>query len=267
MKDELGDRMKKNYEDRFKTSLMRRTYTVIRIDGKAFHTYTKGLNRPFDNGLIEDMDATTRYLCENIQGAKLGYVQSDEISILITDFDTLTTQAWFDNEVQKMVSVGASLATAKFNQLRIPRQLEKAWGKEIPDGYIPENFGKLAHFDARVFQLPTYDEVRNYFIWRQKDATRNSVSSVAQSKFSQKELHGKSTTQLKEMLADIGEPWEDYTEGQKMGRIAVKETYKVPVQEGWKDYGVNDHVERTRWVSKNAPSFMAYTIPVTPNEY
>jgi tRNA(His) guanylyltransferase len=124
MKDQLGDRMKDFYEDRTRYKLARRTNTIIRIDGKAFHTYTKGLQRPFDQGLMEDMDKTTEYLCQNIQGAKFGYVQSDEISILITDYDDIDTHAWFDGNLQKMASIAASLATAKFNQLRIMRHME-----------------------------------------------------------------------------------------------------------------------------------------------
>ena len=117
MKDDLGNRMK-DYEQRTRIKLPRRTNTIIRMDGKAFHTYTKGLDRPFDENLMYDMNATTQFLCENIQGAKIGYVQSDEISILLTDFDKLTTDAWFDYNVQKMVSVSASLATGKFNERR-----------------------------------------------------------------------------------------------------------------------------------------------------
>jgi tRNA(His) 5'-end guanylyltransferase len=119
MRDDLGNRMKENYENRTRISLPRRSYTVIRIDGKAFHTYTKGLNRPFDRRLIEDMNATAAYLCKNIMGAKLAYVQSDEISIVITDFEDISTQAWFDNNLQKMCSVAASMATSEFNRLRL----------------------------------------------------------------------------------------------------------------------------------------------------
>ena len=120
-KDDLGTRMKEFYENRYRIFLPRRTNVLIRIDGKAFHTYTRGLNKPYDDGLMEDMNETTKYLCENIQGAKMGYVQSDEISILITDYDDISTSAWFDNNIQKMCSIAASLATAKFNQLRMAR--------------------------------------------------------------------------------------------------------------------------------------------------
>ena len=222
MKDPLGDRMKDFYEDRTRYKLARRTNTIIRIYGKAFHTYTKGLQRPFDQGLMEDMNKTTEYLCQNIQGAKFGYVQSDEISILITDYDDITTHAWFDGNLQKMASIAASLATAKFNQLRMARS---TWeGSDIAgsldqDGI--ENF-KLAMFDARVFQIPYQEEVINYFIWRQQDATRNSISSVAQSLYSAKELHGKKTSDMQEMIFQKGINWNDYSPREKRGSVIRK---------------------------------------------
>lgn len=228
MKDQLGDRIKDFYEDRTRYKLARRTNTIIRIDGKAFHTYTKGLQRPFDAGLIEDMNKTTEYLCQNIQGAKFGYVQSDEISILITDYDDITTHAWFDGNLQKMASIAASLATAKFNQLRMARAAknaiyyeEKDCSYEYLDETRIENF-KLAMFDARVFQIPYQEEVINYFIWRQQDATRNSISSVAQSLYSQKELHGKKTDEMQEMIFQKGINWDDYSPREKRGSVICK---------------------------------------------
>ena len=228
MKDSLGDRMKDFYEDRTRTKLARRTNTIIRIDGKAFHTYTKGLQRPFDEGLMEDMNKTTEYLCQNIQGAKFGYVQSDEISILITDYDDLSTHAWFDNNLQKMASIAASLATAKFNQLRMARFSRNSGiePKYRDESYISETeieLFKLATFDARVFQIPYQEEVINYFIWRQQDATRNSISSVAQANFSDKELHGKKTNDMQDMLMlQKGINWNDFTPREKRGSIICK---------------------------------------------
>jgi len=228
MKDELGDRMKDFYEDRTRYKLARRTNTIIRIDGKAFHTYTKGLQRPFDEGLMEDMNKTTEYLCQNIQGAKFGYVQSDEISILITDYDDLSTHAWFDNNLQKMASIAASLATAKFNQLRMARFSRNSGiePKYRDESYISETeieLFKLATFDARVFQIPYQEEVINYFIWRQQDATRNSISSVAQANFSDKELHGKKTNDMQDMLMlQKGINWNDFTPREKRGSIICK---------------------------------------------
>jgi len=222
MNDNLGDRMKDFYEDRTRYRLARRTNTIIRIDGKAFHTYTRGLKRPFDEGLMEDMNKTTEYLCQNIQGAKFGYVQSDEISILITDYDDISTHAWFDGNLQKMASIAASLATAKFNQLRTLRRMEELHDYEIMN-VVEET--KLAMFDARVFQIPYQEEVINYFIWRQQDATRNSISSVAQANFSAKELHGKKTNQMQDMLMlEKGINWNDFTPREKRGSVIRKVT-------------------------------------------
>lgn len=227
MKDALGDRMKDFYEDRTRHKLARRTNTIIRIDGKSFHTYTRGLTRPFDQGLMEDMDKTTEFLCQSIQGAKLGYVQSDEISILLTDYDEITTDAWFDGNLQKMASIAASLATAKFNQLRMERASSVYLVDDKGEPHRTLHLGeiknsKLAMFDARVFQIPYQEEVINYFIWRQKDATRNSISSVAQSLYSPKELHGKKTDEMQEMIFQKGINWNDYTPREKRGSVIRK---------------------------------------------
>lgn len=227
MKDALGDRMKSFYEDRFRYKLPRRSFTILRVDGKSFHTYTRGLKRPFDKGLIEDMNLTATYLCENIQGAKMAYVQSDEISVVLTDFDDLQTDAWFDGNIQKMCSIASSLATAKFNQLRMSRS---TWEGMDISGYLDqeeiERF-KLAMFDARVFQIPFEEEVVNYFIWRQQDATRNSISSVAQSLYSPKDLHGKKTDEMQEMIFQKGTNWNDFSPREKRGGVIrkVEKTY------------------------------------------
>lgn len=221
MKDELGERIKTYYEDRFRYKLPRRAYTIMRIDGKAFHTYTRRLERPFDDGLINDINVTTAYLCKNIMGAKMGYVQSDEISILITDFDTQDTQSWFDYNVQKMTSIAASLATSEFNRLRLIR---KCMGGDI-EGYVDAidlSTFNMANFDARVFQIPSRVEVENYFIWRQQDAVRNSISSVAQSLYSPKELHGKKTNDMQEMIFQKGINWNDYNFRKKRGAVIGK---------------------------------------------
>ena len=221
-KDSLGDRMKEFYENRTRNFLPRRTYTIIRVDGKAFHSYTRGLVRPFDEKLVNDMDETACYMCKNIQGAKFAFVQSDEISILLTDFEGLTTDAWFDGNIQKMASISASLATAKFNELR-------------PN--------KIALFDSRVFTIPSDIEVENYFIWRQQDTTRNSISSVAQSMFSHRELENKNTDQMQEMCFQKGVNWNDFSAKLKRGRLIVKQDYE---KEG---------AIRTKWVSIEPPIF------------
>lgn len=269
MKDELGDRMKEFYENRTRMFLPRRTFTMIRIDGKAFHTYTRGLTRPFDQGLIDDMDATTKYLCEGIQGAKFGYVQSDEISILLTDFEKLSTDAWFDGNIQKIVSIAASMATAKFNQLRMLRHVKNKFEQgttNVTYRYIDllEEI-KLAQFDARTYTIPTEDEVINYFIWRQQDATRNSISSAAQSLYSPKELHGVKTDDMQELIFQKGINWNNYPIGQKRGRSIVKRNTLVEVKpeaynksKDKSNFIVNNDgffVERSQWTVVEPPIF------------
>ena len=253
MKDDLGDRMKSHYEDRTRYSLPRRTYTIIRLDGKSFHTYTRGLKKPFDRELFEDIDNAIIAMLPEIQGAQFAYTQSDEISILLTDFATPQTSAWFDGLLQKMASVSASIITAHFNQQRLARFVEKHSLNVLRDD------APIAYFDARVFTIPDRTEVMNYFIWRNQDCSRNSVSMVAQANFSHKELQGKSTTEMHEMLHVKGVNWAtDYTDREKNGALIVKESYDGPVT--W----VGDEklfkvvplvVQRTRWVSKGAWKF------------
>lgn len=215
-KDQLGNRMK-NYEVRSRTSLPRRTYAIIRIDGKAFHTYTKGLNRPYDEDLMEDMNETTKFLCKNIQGTKFGYVQSDEISLLLTDFEQNDTQAWFDYEVQKMTSIAASMTTAIFNRLRLKRLKNGIFANEI------EEHGKMAMFDARVFAITDPFEVANYFVWRQQDATRNSISMAAQYHCGHKATMKKSSNEKQDMIFQTtGVNWNDYPERFKRGALIQK---------------------------------------------
>lgn len=222
MQDAIMDRMKENYEMRTRTYLPRRTYTIIRLDGVAFHTFTKGMNRPYDDGLIEDMNETARYLCSKIQGARFAYVQSDEISILLTDFDKTTTSAWFDGEVQKITSVSASMAAAKFNHLRTMR-LFNTQDIDVGDaifGSLPNM--KLAAFDSRPFTIPDPIEVANYFIARQKDCTRNSITMAAQSVYSHSELEGKSSNEKQEMLFQKGINWNDYPTRYKRGGFITR---------------------------------------------
>ena len=216
-------RIKENYEYRSKNFLTRRTPVICRIDGKAFHTYTKGLKKPYDFDLMSDMDNTAIYLCENIQGAKCAYVQSDEISILITDYDDFQTQAWFDNNVQKMTSVSASLTASKFNQLRLIRQYEDGI-KMGEDPFSLINY-TLANFDSRVFNIPK-EEVTNYFIARQKDAVKNSISMLAQSLYpNHKDLDKKNSNERQEMCFQKGVNWNDVDPGAKRGRFIIKNTY------------------------------------------
>lgn len=205
--DSLGDRMKRQYEDRTRVMLPRRTYTILRVDGKAFHTFTRGLQRPFDHGLAACMNHAARRLCEEVQGARLAYVQSDEISVLVTDFTTISTDAWFDGNLQKIVSVAASIATAAFNH--------------VFTDY--DNEPTQALFDARAFTIPDPVEVENYFIWRQKDAVRNSIQSMAQSIFPHGRLQGLNCDQLQELIfSETGQNWNDLPVEEKRGRVVRK---------------------------------------------
>lgn len=257
MRDDLGDRMKSSYEDRTRYMLPRRTYTIIRLDGKAFHTYTRGLKKPFDNDLFEDIDNAIIAMLPDIQGAVFAYTQSDEISILLTDFATPQTSAWFDGNLQKVGSVAASIMTAEFNQVRFERAFKIAQGLPM-DLKNAKLIKHLAYFDARVFTIPDRIEVMNYFIWRNQDCARNSVSMVAQSLFSHKELQGKSTATMHEMMHAKGVNWAtDFPDGAKNGRLIVKESYQACVSiPDVKNFKVNSAaVERTRWVAKGAWKF------------
>lgn len=243
-KEAIGIRMKDDYEKRFQVDLMRRTYTMLRLDGKAFHTYTRGFKRPYDLGLMRIMDLTAKTLCEKIQGAKLAYVQSDEISILLTDFETMKTDAWFDGNVQKMTSISASIATAAFNN-----------GMYL-DEEILANMDRVAYFDSRVFQLPSREEVINNLIWRQQDATRNSIQMGAQSMYSQKQLHGKNTSELQEMMFQKGQNWNDYPVGFKRGRIILKEKEElVEIKNPKNPEAEKKFITRTGWGVFEPPIF------------
>lgn len=217
-KDSLGDRMKENYENRAKTYLVRRMPVIIRLDGKAFHSFTKGFKRPYDEIFHNTMNSTLQCLCENIQGCKFGYTQSDEITLVLTDYDTLTTDGWFDYAVQKMCSVSASMATLAFNRwlwalvAEYENDYMEAWiYSQEEEKYINNNedekyinnlvdaVNKGAMFDARCFNIPE-EEVCNCLIWRQQDATRNAIQMLGQCNFSHKELQGKSCNDIQDML-------------------------------------------------------------------
>ena len=206
-KDSLGDRMKEFYENRAKHYLTRKMPVMIRIDGKSFHSFTKGFYRPYDEVFHNAMNATLLYLCKNIQGCKFGYTQSDEISLVLTDLDTSTTDGWFDYGVQKMCSVAASMATLEFNRQFI-KAIRDWWNKPyapmddvnkpLYDAYL-KAIERGAMFDARVFSIPE-EEVANAFIWRQQDATRNAIQMLGQAHFSHKQLEGRSCNDIQDML-------------------------------------------------------------------
>ncbi len=227
--DDLGIRMKTYYEQIPKTKLIRRVPVAIRIDGKAFHTFTRGFKKPFDRYLMDCMQKTMKALCENIQGCVLGYTQSDEITLILTDYKKLTSQAWFDYEVQKMCSIAASIATLAFN-----REFSDLTRSLICDTDLKEDEfmyvqkvilkaeEKGALFDARCFNIPK-EEVTNLIYWRQLDATRNSIQMVGHANFSHRELQNKSCNEIQDMLiTQKGINWNDFATDEKRGSCCVK---------------------------------------------
>lgn len=227
MFDALGDRMKKNYEDRYRIYLTRRTPVIIRIDGNAFHTFTRGLDRPFDFDFMWVMQQTCLNLCENIQGCVGGYVQSDEISLLLIDYQNLNTDAWFDYNLQKITSIAAARSTVIFNKFVdcVCEKYRKEYWEMRDDEhryFLWADKLDKAMFDARAFNIPK-EEVCNYFIWRQQDATRNSIQAAGQTYFSHKELDHKSQSDIQEMLFQKGINWNDYFTDQKRGAFVCKE--------------------------------------------
>ena len=270
--DELGIRMKTYYEQIPKTRLMRRTPVAIRIDGKAFHTFTRGFQKPFDEVLVKSMQETMKYLCENIQGCVLGYTQSDEITLILVDYKKLNSAAWFDYEVQKMCSIAASMATMAFNKA-FEDSLEDFFNKnthlveygthcqhefislekeELNSNYI-KAIEKGAMFDARCFNIPK-EEVTNLIYWRQLDATRNSIQMVGQAHFSHKELHEKSQSQIQDMLfTQKGINWNDFPTHLKRGSCCIKEYYYGNISESNNGYSIPI---KSHWIiDKEIPIF------------
>ena len=234
VKDELGMRMKEFYEEVPKTRLVRRIPVAIRIDGKAFHTFTRGFQKPFDEILVKSMQDTMKYLCENIQGCVLGYTQSDEITLILVDYQNLNSCAWFDYEVQKVCSIASSMATMAFNKF-FTKNVNYFEMTHEHDDTINEYCTTLvnaaekgAMFDARCFNIPK-EEVCNLIYWRQLDATRNSIQMVGQANFSHKELQNKSCNMIQEMLfAEKGINWNDYPTYLKRGSCCIKTTIQNP---------------------------------------
>lgn len=236
----LGDRMKW-YEKGVGKVLSKEYPAMIRIDGKAFHTYTKGFDKPFDDFIFGAMEYTTIKLCEEMQNVRIAYMQSDEISLLMTVGENPDSQHWFGGKVDKIVSVAASIASAHFNHY-----MDKMyWNPKIMAAEIVGDAPrrKIAVFDARTWNVPS-DEANNVFVWRQQDAIRNSVSALAQSVFSHKELHGKDVETMKVMLAERGILWHELSEVLQRGCIIEREFYE------------KEEAVRSRWVSsKTTPVF------------
>lgn len=260
--DELGIRMKEFYEQVPKTRLVRRMPVAIRLDGKAFHTFTRGFQKPFDEVFGRTMRDTMKYLCENIQGCVLGYTQSDEITLILIDYKKLTSSAWFDYEVQKMCSVSASMATMAFNRIFCDNIQSYAFdwktsmtpqSVSIQENHLKyvETLKKAAYkgamFDSRVFNIPK-EEVANLIYWRQLDATRNSIQMVGQANFSHSELMNKSCNQIQEMLfqeRDIN--WNDYPTYLKRGSCCVKDNTNITFSRNYGEEVETGSIQRPHW--------------------
>ena len=211
-KDTLGDRMKMYEAEALHNNQRADKYAMIRLDGNHFHTWVKsvGLRKPFDTRMISAMQKTTLELCKNINTCIMGYCQSDEISLVLKKGENETSEPWFNNRVQKLCSISASICSVAFND---------AIREQYEDEYI-----KPAYFDSRVIFLPSLDEVVNCLIWRQNDCIKNSISTFAQSMFSQKELLNKNQNEQLEMMLTIkNKDWNDLPNDYKFGALVHKE--------------------------------------------
>ena len=231
---DLAKRMK-DYERRNRYYLQRRTPVIIRLDMRAGHSFTRGFQRPFDEVFIKTMQETAKYLCENMQNVKCSYQQSDEITLVLVDYEKLNSDCFFEYRVDKLCSIGASMATMAF---------EKAFQKNLCvwdvdcvfDAMIDQNepilklrdiyskaYSKGAMFDCRCFNIPK-EEVTNCLYWRQLDATRNSIQMVGQANFSHRELQNKSCNDIQDMLmTQKGINWNDLPTYQKRGSCCIKQ--------------------------------------------
>lgn len=224
----------RDYEAAWTGQIPAKTYTVLRLDGRSFTRLTHACNKPFDYSFMLSMDHTMKALCEDIQGAQYAYTQSDEISILVTDFGP-KEQRWFGGETAKTLSIAAGTASAVFS------------------GY----FENTAVFDCRILTLPSLEEVVNYFLWRQQDCATNAVSMAAYAHFSHRQLMHVPTAGRLEMLEQAGVDFGRYSVGARQGRVCTRETYTGDITYTRRDTGVQvtETVERSRWVSAHAPWF------------
>tara|TARA_R110000765_G_scaffold7963_2_gene25973 strand:- start:12136 stop:12942 length:807 start_codon:yes stop_codon:yes gene_type:complete len=253
--DSLGDRCKA-YEGIYKQYLPQNQYYVCRIDGKSFHNYTKGCDRPFDSDLIDAMQKTMVALCKEIQGAVFGYTQSDEITIVFTDTQSITSEIWFGGNIQKIVSIAASTATSSFNTIR-NQQAQEWFGKHAKDlthdQLLTEqkNRFKQARFDARVYSVSTREEVLNHLYWRQQDASKNSVQMLARSLFSHKECQNKNGSELQDMMMlEKGMNWNDIGTVKKRGTACYRKMEIVQA-----DLTKGDVVRFPWFIDEEAPIF------------
>ena len=204
----------KGYENITRNHLISRMPVVLRLDGCHFHTFTRGFEKPFDGTMVWSMKATMKYLCEHIQGCVLGYTQSDEITLVLVDYEKLNTCSWFDNNIQKMCSVASSMATYAFRK--------SMFDATLPGTIYREKLENGAFFDCRAFNVPRED-LLNCILWRIKDCIRNSKQSLGQAHFSHKELHQKNTDEIVGMVKEkTGIVWDNLPIMFKCGTFCIK---------------------------------------------
>ena len=265
---DLAKRMK-GYEERNRYYLQRRLPVILRLDMRAGHSFTKGFIRPFDEIFIKSMQETAKYLCENIQGCKLSYHQSDEITLVLVDYDKLNTDCFFDYRVDKLCSIAASMATMAFNNafgLNVDKEILEFSDKDA--NIIDQDKYKLylthlnaalkgVMFDCRCFNIPK-EEVTNNIYWRQLDASRNSIQMVGQANFSHKELQNKSCNEIQDMLmTQKGINWNDLPTYQKRGSCCVRNKIVVSSDDIMKTAQLRDTSKsENEWiVDKDIPIF------------
>ena len=266
---DLANRMKE-YEKRNQYYLQKRTPVAIRVDGRSFHTFTKGFKRPFDEVLMKSMQETAKYMCENMGNAKFAYAQSDEITIILVDYDTLETDCWFNYRTDKLCSIAASMATMAFNKF-FTKNVDE-WGRKTfadwdeggtndpeaansPEWELMQTYSRAlakgAMFDARCFNIPK-EEVTNLVYWRQLDAARNSIQMIGQANFSHKELQNKSCNMIQDMLHEQkGINWNDFPVDCKRGAAVIKKKIGTNIAAAC---GIAGATYENRWViDRNMP--------------
>ena len=248
-KKSFSERMK-DYEKCYDFRIPARTYTIIRLDGKGFSRYTEMFDKPFDDTLSNVMDAATVELCKFLN-PKLAYTQSDEISLMFTDIENIDSELIFDGKVQKLCSISASKITAAFNKKMLQMLANfKYTPEEIMQKVMTGEFAEIdAVFDSRVYVIPDYREVSNYFIYRQQDCTRNSISMAADVVVGKSATKGKNGNGKQEMMFQNGVNWNDYKAKYKRGSVIKKHLYQIE--------GLNGElVTRSKWiVDSNTPIF------------
>lgn len=257
-RSDLAERMK-GYEKRNRYYLQRRIPVILRLDMRAGHSFTKGFERPFDEVFIKTIQETAKYLCENIQNCKLSYQQSDEITLLLVDYEKINTDCFFEYRVDKLCSIAASTTTMAFNKFfrdNVGDYLYENYDEQYLADYIEtlqNAVDKGAMFDCRCFNIPK-EEVTNLVYWRQLDASRNSIQMVGQANFSHKELQNKSCNDIQDMLmTQKGINWNDLPTYQKRGSCCVRNHM---ISEPYGNRMLDKNAGENEWViDKDIPIF------------